>query len=306
MSIKSSTLKPGLLVALSSTIRGNVRYFTKVIDAEHVVDSGAKKAKWETERTIVDPDDHEAAKKARGAARTAITRVCATSAFGLLCPEANADELEAGIAEARRIADAFNARSPLSRVSVNVLTGRIAADDVEAVKAINGEIRDLLEAMQTGLANLDTEAIREAAAKAKGLGSMLTPEANERVQTAVTVARQAANRIAKAGTSAALEVDAAAIRKVAAMRVAFLDDTDDAGEVAAPIVMGRAVVFEAADFATVAIEQTPAEKAWATRKAKEEAARLIAETTPEETAAFLEQIKATTQSRAVIIETEAA
>ena len=69
MSIKSSTLKPGLLVSLRTQLRGNVKYATKIIDAEHIVSSGAKKAKWETERTIIDPADHEAAKKARGAAR---------------------------------------------------------------------------------------------------------------------------------------------------------------------------------------------------------------------------------------------
>ncbi len=42
------------------------------------------------------------------------------------------------------LADEFNATARLTRLYVNVIAGRIAPDDVEAVKAINSEVRDLL------------------------------------------------------------------------------------------------------------------------------------------------------------------
>src|SRR5580765_135900 len=85
--INTSTLRPGLLVGLSTSISGNVRYRTQTLEEEHLTEDGAEAARWETERTITDPAEYEAAKKARSKARNSIVRVCAASAFGLLCPE---------------------------------------------------------------------------------------------------------------------------------------------------------------------------------------------------------------------------
>ena len=235
-----ATLRPGLLVSLKTSIAGNVKYKQNVLEAEHVTDEGAKKALWETERTIVDPEEHEAAKKARTKARTLIVGVCAASAFGYLCPEADADKLAQAVDAARKVADDFNATAKLTRVVVNIIAGRIAADDVEAVRAINGEVRELLEDMQEGLKNCDVKVIREAANKAKELGAMLSREAGERVKVAIDTAREAAKKIVKAAETGAAEVDQAAIRKIAESRTAFLD-LGEAAEVAAPTSEARAI-----------------------------------------------------------------
>jgi hypothetical protein len=270
MSIRSETLVPGRLVALNTRIKGNVLYIKETIEADHITEDGKKKARWETERVVNDPAEHDRATQVRSKARAIVSRVCASSAFGLLCPESRVADLDAAINEARRLASDFNASSIFSKVSVYVITGKIAADDAEALKAINAELRDLLETMQNGVANLEVDAIREAATKAKQLGTMLSDSAKERVQTAINIARAAANKISKAGEQAAVEVDLAAVRKIAAMRTAFLD-LDEPTDMAAPVVNGVAVELEPGDFETVpetAETMTPAEKAWATRKAK--------------------------------------
>jgi len=77
--------------------------------------------------------------------------------------------------------------------------------------------------MEEGLKNLDVKTVREAAIKAKSLGQMLTPDAEGRVIKAIEVARQAANRISKAGEEATVEIDRSAIRKIAEQRTSFLD-----------------------------------------------------------------------------------
>lgn len=231
--IRTSTLRPGLLVGLSTNLKGNVRYRTEVIEAEHVTDEGAEKARWETERVIEDPEEFEAGKKARSKARNAIVRVCSQSAFGYLCPESRVADLEAGLAEARAIADKFNATAQVTRLSVNVLTGRIASDEVEAVKAINSEVRDLISAMERGVTALDVQAIRDAADRAKSLGQMLAPDAAEKVEKAIAVARDTARKIVKAGEQAAAEIDQSVIANLTEARLAFLD-LDEAKEVKAP------------------------------------------------------------------------
>jgi hypothetical protein len=234
VTISTSTLRPGLLVSLKTGLRGNVNYRTVEVEALHVTDDGAERAKWETERVIADPVEHEAATKARSKIRTIITSVCAHSAFGLLCPEAEAENLERAIAEARRVADTFNATAKLTRVSCYVMTGRIAPDDVEAVKAINSEVRDLLSDMADGIAKLDVKVVRDAASRAKGLGEMLSPDAQARIQIAIDAARNSAKQIVKAGEQAAQEIDTAAIRKITEARTAFLD-IGEATEVQAPV-----------------------------------------------------------------------
>jgi len=250
MSIQTSTLRPGLLVSLNTSVRGNVSYAKEVIEGDHLTESGEKKAKWATERTIVDPAEHEAAIKVRSKVRSLITSVCAASAFGLLCPEDCADKLDRAMSAARKVADDFNLTAKLTRVHVYLIAGRIAPDDVEAVKAINAELRDLMADMEQGLKNCDVKVVREAASKAKELGSMLSPEAAGRTQVAIDAARSACKQIVAAGEQGAQEIDTAAINKIAAMRTMFLD-LDEAKEITAPAADARAVDFEPIDPASI-------------------------------------------------------
>jgi hypothetical protein len=236
-----STLRPGLLVSVKTSVAGNVSYRTFELEQDHITITGERRARWETERTITDPQEHESALKARSLARSAIQTVCAHSAFGLLCPEVNADKLAAAVAKARDIADAFNRTAQVTRLSVNVLVGRIAPDDVEAVRAINSEIRDLMDVMANGLADLDVQKVREAAGKARSVSAMLDVNASDRVAKAIEVARKAAREIVKAGEAAEVEIDQTTIQRIVECRTSFLD-LDDAIEVQAPEAVGRGPV----------------------------------------------------------------
>lgn len=257
MTLQSSTLRPGLLVSLKTTIDGNVSYDKRTIEAEHVDATGAAKATWETERTIADPAEHEAAQVARSKASSLVRAICARSAFGLLCPEAREADLDEAIQAARRVADAFNAGAKLSRVSVYVITGRIAPDDVEAVRAINSEIRGLLDEMESGVRRLDVEAVRDAASRAKNVGAMLAPESAARVAAAVEAARSVARRIVKAGEAAAQEIDAASLRAITDARTAFLDLEGAGNEIAAPASEGRAIDLAPVSLAMSAAPASP-------------------------------------------------
>ena len=243
--LNTSTLRPGLLVSLKTSIRGNVNYRTLTLEGDHLTETGERKARWETERTVNDPAEHEAAVSARSLARSKIQCVCAGSAFGLLCPESKAAELEKAVAEARAIVAQFNSTATLTRLQFNLMTGRIAPDDVEAIRAINSEMSDLMATMAEGLANLDKAKVQDAANKAKSVGAMLTDEAKARVQAAIDVARAAARKISKAGEEGAVEIDRASIRKVMEARTSFLD-LDDATEVQAPVSVARPVDVEGA------------------------------------------------------------
>ncbi len=238
-----STLMPGLLVSLKTNIIGNVSYSRRQLEADHLTEEGQRRAKWETERTIDNPAERKKASEVRSAARAKISRVCSSSTFGLLCPEAKRIDLDEAIKEARTMVDEFNASATLTRVGVYVIAGRIAADDVEAVRAINSEVRDLLQEMEAGLGRLDVRAVRVACNKAKSIGRVLSPDAAARIKDAIDAARDVAKKIVKAGESAAVVIDTAAIRRIADSRTAFLD-LDEAAEVIAPKARARAVDLE--------------------------------------------------------------
>lgn len=240
MTMNASTLRPGLLVSLKTSVKGIVSYDKREVERDHLTENGARKAVWETERVISDPEEHENATRARSKALSLVRLVCARSAFGLLCPEIDADKLQRAIAEARRITDEFNSTARLARVSVYVIIGRVASDDVEAVKAINSEISGLMQLMQEGVRSLDVKAIRSAANDAKNVAQMLSPNAALIARGAIEEARAAASKIVAAGEQAAAEVDRAAIARIEEARTAFLD-LDDEVSIAAPVVDQRAV-----------------------------------------------------------------
>lgn len=237
------TLRPGLLVSLNTSIRGNVSYQKVELEGRHRDEEGQERARWETTRVITDPVEHDAAVKIRSKVRSLIVGQCATSAFGLLCPEANLGDLQKAIKEAQELASEFNDNAEHTRMTVNVIYGRIAQDDVSAARAIAGEIRGLMEDIQEGLSALDVNAIRAACDKARNVGGMLTPETKGRLDEAIAVARSAARRIVKAGEVAALEIDQAALEQVDKARVAFLD-IEGSDDVAAPEMDARGVDFD--------------------------------------------------------------
>jgi len=239
MSAQFETLRPGFLISLKTSVRGNVQYAKRDLTQETTED-GKAVAEWETKRTIADPVEFKAAGEARSKARSIINSVCVQSAFGLLCPEKAQEELDRAVKDAHKVVDAFNRTATLTRVGVYVMVGKIASDDVEAVKAINSEVSDLLGQMEQGLRNLDVKSIRDAANKAKSIGQMLAPDAAVRIQMAIDAARDAARKMVKAGEQAAVEIDMRAVRTVTDMRTAFLD-LDEAKEVAAPQQEARAL-----------------------------------------------------------------
>lgn len=243
MSLKITALRPSLLVSFKTTMRGNVKYTKTTLEAERTLSTGEKEAMWQTQRIITDPEEFERGRKARGDAFTAVRRICSWSSFGLLCPESNADVLAEAITEARKIASEFNSSATTTQLSVYVMVGNIAANDVEAGKAIGSEVRELIEAMEAGVANGDVKAIREAANKARGLSQMLTPENETRLKMALDAARGVARDITKANKDGtAVTVDRVALRRLGESRAAFLDFDDESAEIATAAPAAERVV----------------------------------------------------------------
>lgn len=238
---ETTTLRPGFLVSLKTSLRGNVHYIKTDLDAGGKDGTDTSVARWETVRTIEDAKEHEAGKKARAKAAGLIRSVCKQSAFGLLCPEVDSQKLEQAIEASRKVVDDFNATAKLSRISIYVLTGRVMPDDVEAVRAINSEIRELMAEMERGVEGNNVDAIRDAASRVKGIGEMLSAEAQAKVQIAVETGRAVAKKIVKDGPQQT--VDEPALLRIRSMRTSFLD-LDEGAEVASPKAGARRSIIE--------------------------------------------------------------
>ena len=255
--VRVSTIKPGVLVALRTSIRGNVQYEKQNLN-EGVLPGGAAVREWETKRTVYDPAEYERAVKVRQKARNTIALACVVSSYGLLCPTENQDALDTAVREARKVVREFNANAKLTSVSLNVFGARIADNDVEAARAIGNELNDLMRAMERGVAKLDVEGIRKAATAALQVSNMVSPGMQERVTDFVKQARDLATKINKNAEVAAKEIDAATMQVLASKRTAFLE-IGEFEEVEGPrAAAGRALDFtpEAEVPATTAKRET--------------------------------------------------
>jgi len=239
------TLRPGVLVSLKTRTRGNVKYDKRDLEFAHLTGDGTQVSRWETEKTVYDAAEQKEASQVVSSASYLIRKLCVASEHGLLCPDSRADQLPAAITAARELADQFNAGATYTRVEVNVICGRVVADDVEATRAIFSETERFLAEMQTGLKELDVKKVRATIRKAKDVGQMLAPDANATVIAAVNVASAACKKIRKAGNQAAIAIDQNAINAIGQARNSFLDfdfdGTDVQVEAPAPIL--RAIDF---------------------------------------------------------------
>lgn len=236
----TTTLRPGLLVGLKTSIKGNVKYNKKDLGTH--LEGATERARWEQERTTKDAAEQAAATDVRGRARGLVEAVCSRTEFGLLCPLLAAPDLEKAIAEARALCTAFNVTSKFTKVRFGAVTGKIAQDDLQAARELRREIAELIGDMQGGLEQLDLETVRNAATRAKQLGQLLTPEAATRVQMAVDEARVLARKIAKAGEAGASAIEAGTIARLKETRAAFLDlDPVAEGSTFTPTTIGRGV-----------------------------------------------------------------
>lgn len=232
----TTTIKPGILVALRSSVGGGVAYRRVDLapEAPAAAQEGAAVARWETTKIVDDPAEHERATKVRASALTEIGRVCARTSFGLMATQANEPELDEAHRRARAMVDEFNATAQTTRISLFMLKGRVASSDEEAARAIGAEIASLIDEMNAGIDRLDPEAIRSAASKALQVGAVLGDEQALTVETAVNAARKAARaivkRVQKEGEDAAAVLTTIQRGDIERARISFLDVDDRADE----------------------------------------------------------------------------
>jgi hypothetical protein len=247
--MNTSILRPGLLVSLKTSVRGGVRYEKVTLDAEHAVgeNEAARRARWETTRTITDAAEHKRAAQVRSKAGSLIWATCCPSAFGLLCPIGNEPKLREAIDAAQALADEHNKTASHTRVEVYVITGRVADNDEQAARAISSEVRSMLDAMEAGVRAASPVAIREAASKARALSGMLSPDVQGKVTAAIAevraIASEIVQRVGKDGEVAAKVVEGLKLAKLNDARFSALDfdGGEESGDALAMPVAARAL-----------------------------------------------------------------
>ncbi len=228
----TSTIRPGILIALRTQVSGGVEYQRNDLAPDDVVtpaanDSATKVEAWKTIKITADAAEHAKAVSVAGLARREVTKLCMATSFGLLAAEALEKELDEAHARARTMVVEFNATARYTRIGFAMLKGRIAASDEEAVRAITNEIGALVAGMNTAIDNLDVDAIRAAAGKAASLAAILGDEEQKTVTAAVEAARKAARmivkRVATGGEPAAVVLADMQRGAIERARVAFAD-----------------------------------------------------------------------------------
>lgn len=238
--MRTSKIRPGLLVALKSSVHGGVQY------ARVDLETGEKRQKWETTKMVEDPEEHDRATKARSKAQSEIRGACAWTSFGLLCPKEQEDLLDEAIARAKAVVKAHNDSATSTYIDLFVLKGEVASTDEEAVNALMSEMSGLVTEMNQGIDKLDPKVIREAADKARRMAAILGDDQRVTITEAIDQARKAARqivkRVEKEGEQAAIvlaDIQRGALEKA---RIAFLD-LDAPTKPAEPMPVGNAQRF---------------------------------------------------------------
>jgi hypothetical protein len=222
----TQVMRPGILVALKTSVNGGVHYSR--VDLEEAADGTV--ARWETTREMDDPAEHRKARETSRLAARAISKLCVRTSFGMLCPLDREGELDLAIAAARVTVDLWNAEASHSWIAVNAIKGRIADNDAEAIRALIGEARDLVQSMDEGLAAGDVKAIRDSAKRALRLAGIMDDGSAETVTEAAVAARSAATeivrRVGAKGEAVERVVESVDRKAFDIARFTFLDTAD--------------------------------------------------------------------------------
>lgn len=229
-------IRPGLLLGMKTAVTGGVSYDRREIERD-----GNRMKKWETVKSITDPEELERAQVIRAQVLSGIRRVCAKTSFGLLCANVDEELLDAAIQAGRAAVTMHNMVARCTRIEFYVLKGRIADNDEVAARAIASDVADLITEMSRSIDALDVEAIRRAATQAREMLSILSDEKQEQANRAIDAARKAAraivSRVQKKGDDAAAVLVTLDKRPLEAARMAFLDmGADEPAAPAAPSV----------------------------------------------------------------------
>jgi hypothetical protein len=226
-------VKAGVLVSLKTRNRGNISYWKDTVQYPTAMPGGAIESEWNTRKRVADPEEQKEAERVRDKAKDYIRGICARTEHGLLCPLEDKQELIDRIAEARGWVEEFNATAARNHVKVSVVLGEVLQDDVEATRAIFGEIEEFLDEMAVGMAELDVKKVRDICARAVNMNQMLDGESSATLELVIKTARAACTRIVKAGNEVGNEVERNTVRLIRNARTQFLD-LDDVGAYTAP------------------------------------------------------------------------
>jgi hypothetical protein len=225
-----STIKPGYLISLSVSVRGGVAYSRVDLATEIEAGEERKVERWETTKVVQDPEEYERARKVQSTCGSIIRRVCIPFGRGgaMICPLANEAQLDEAVKRARTLAAEFKATSSgVTSVDVYLLKGKIASTDEEAARAIGEEVKSLIDAMSDGIDAMDPKAIRDAADRARKLGTVLDATQEIAVSEAIKQARKAArtivSRVEKKAEDSALVLKDIQRGSIEKARLAFLD-----------------------------------------------------------------------------------
>jgi gas vesicle protein len=237
---KTRTVRPGLFVKITSSMKGNVSYQRFDIITGEKLEDGSEKSEWNTRKHVENPDELERATKVRSMARSLVERICTNTTVGLWCAPDQKEALNAMRDKAEAIIAEFNRTATHTKLWFSVIPSRLESDDTRALRDITREVSRLVSQMDEGIKEVNTDKIREAATEARRLSSMLTDDKKAKVNAAVEQARKAANmitkRVEKAGEDAKMVLLDIQRSQIESARVAFLDMEETLAAEVLPVV----------------------------------------------------------------------
>jgi hypothetical protein len=191
------TLKPSLLVAVSISRGGGVKYLREELQPPEQVPDKHEIKVWKTTKDVLDAEEFKKADRVAGECRRRIAEICTRRAFGWMTPKSREKELEAAWEEVKERLAETNAELKTCTLVGTCVKGEIVTDDQAAADAILQDIGAFFKDLLTAIEACDAKRIRATVATMKGLDQLLEPTQSEALQTAIKTAKSLATTITK-------------------------------------------------------------------------------------------------------------
>lgn len=192
------TLNPSILCIFTTSIRGGVQ--TRKFDAETRI-SAANPCRQEEEyrvvRVVEDVEERARAQALVSRCRRRVNAITVDTVLGPLAKPEDERALDAAFRECEEDVAAFNASAQTCTVTAVGVKVEVAASNEQAALAIANQVRALVGDVQAAIAAADVPKIRQLAATAKGLDSILPGEDGSVLAEAIKAARAVANKIVR-------------------------------------------------------------------------------------------------------------
>jgi len=226
-------LKPSFIIVGDVAVRGGVQY--TVNNPDEWEEGSEHHKRWETHRTIFDPEEYNSGRATKARLQRQLNEVCTRSAIGLICPYEFEDRYREIVESIKSEIKDWNDIAKTCKLSFYPVEFEIEGANQKVAEALMRQLIELMEDLREALNKGDFKEVRNLLRNKKGFSEILPDDLGQDLREALESAREQAKELAKQARENADQFElvqrAVDTSKVSLARLAFVEYADEVTEV---------------------------------------------------------------------------